>query len=76
MSFVFSNQTFFVSFQMNRPIQVKPADTENRGGMLIAFQTNLKPSSSIVLLLLFSVLLAFLIDFFWSLLYLNFMFLC
>lgn len=22
---------------MNRPIQVKPADTENRGGMLIAF---------------------------------------
>lgn len=23
---------FFFMFQMNRPIQVKPADSENRGG--------------------------------------------
>lgn len=24
-------------FQMNRPIQVKPADSENRGGKIIAY---------------------------------------
>jgi hypothetical protein len=26
---------FFFSLQMNRPIQVKPADSENRGGKLL-----------------------------------------
>lgn len=39
-----TNRKTFFSFQMNRPIQVKPADTENRGGMLIAFKQNISRS--------------------------------